>query len=182
MISDVILHSNLKAGKKIIVDEKRGFIIGGSVAAGETVRAKVLGNQAYVVTKIAVGVDPHIQTEYRELAKAQEEGTRRLQQITKTLNTLGKIDISRLPQERINQINALTRSQFPLAGQLKRGEKRLKELEEQLANMKHGRIKAAETIYPGVKVTVNAMTRAIQKELKRCSLVIKDGEITVAPF
>lgn len=182
IVSDVILHSNLKAGKKIIVDEKRGFIIGGSVAAGETIRAKVLGNQAFVVTQVAVGVDPSLQTEYRELSKAQEEGARRLQQITKTLNTLGKIDISRLPQERINQINALTRSQFPLAGQLKRGEKRLKELEEQLSNMKNGRIKAAEMVYPGVKVTVNAVTRSIQKELARCALMIKDGSIVVAPY
>ncbi|MBR1420835.1 MAG: DUF342 domain-containing protein [Selenomonadaceae bacterium] len=182
IINDVILHSNVTAGKKIIVDEKRGFIIGGSVAAGELIRAKIIGNQAYVATRLSVGVDPALQTEYRALCKSQEEGTRRLQQITQTLNTLGKIDISRLPQERINQINALTRSQFPLAGQLKRGEKRKAELEQIMADMKNGRIKFADTLYPGVTVSISGITRAIQKELKRSSLTAKGDKIIVGPY
>lgn len=182
VISDVILHSKITAAKKVTVDQKRGFIIGGSVSAGELIRAKVIGNQAFVATRLSVGVDPNIQTEYRNLCKAQEEGTRRLQQITQTLNTLGKIDISRLPQERINQINALTRSQFPLAGQLKRGEKRKAELEQIMSEMKNGRIKFAETLYPGVTVSINGITRAIQKELKRSALTSKGDKIIVGPF
>ena len=34
---------------------------------------------------------------------------------------------SRLPQQRIDQINEMTRSQFPLAGKIKRAEKEIKE-------------------------------------------------------
>ena len=181
-ISDVALHSTLRAGKRIILEEKHGQITGGVTIAGEEVNAKIVGNQAFVVTRVSVGVDPNLQRQYKLACRNYKEGKKRLQQISQTLNTLGKIDISRLPQERIDQINALTRSQFPLAGQLKKDEKAIKELEAKLAEMKHGKVRASDVIYPGTRLSVNSIMKNIYEEYRHCTFAINEGEIALGPY
>lgn len=40
IVSEAILHSKVSAGKRIIVDGKRGMVIGGTITAGEEIRSK----------------------------------------------------------------------------------------------------------------------------------------------
>lgn len=181
-IADVSLHSTLRAGKKITVEGKGGKIIGGLTVSGEEVTAKVIGNDAFIITRISVGVDPNLQKEYHEVCKSYKEGRKKLLHITQTLNTLAKIDISRLPQERIDQINAITRSQFPIAGQLKRDEQKIMELEEKLAEMKHGKIRAEDIIYPGARLSINSVVKNVQEEYRHCTLYLNEGEISLGTF
>ncbi len=181
-ISDVALHSTLRAGQKITCEDKHGQITGGLAVAGEEVNVKIIGNQAYVITRVSVGVDPNLQKEYHEVCKSYKENKKRLLHITQTLNTLSKIDISSLPKERVDQINALTRSQFPIAGQLKRDEKRILELEEKLSEMKNGKIKTSDTIYPGARLSVNGVVKSIQEEFKHCTMSLNEGEVVVGPY
>ena len=181
-IADAALHSTLRAGKTIVVEDKRGQITGGLTIAGEEIRAKVIGNQAYVVTRVSVGVDPALQKEYNDVCKEYKNLKKRLMQITQMLETLGKIDITRLPQERIDQINTLTRSQFPIAGKIKRDEARILELEEQLAEMKNGRVRASDCIYSGSRISVNSVVKNVQKDYKHCTMYLEDGEVVIGPY
>ncbi len=182
-IADIALHSHIRAGKRIIMETKHGQITGGHTVAGSEINVRALGNDAFVVTKVSVGIDPNLQKEYQDLRKNYKESKRRLTHITQTLNTLSKIDINKLPQTRIDMINQLTRSQFPLAGQIKRDEKRILEIEAQLANMKNGRIKVSDTIYPGVKLSVNGLLKNIQSDYRRCTIFLNDnGEVEVGPY
>ncbi len=181
-IADVALHSTLRAGKKIVVEGKHGQITGGLTVSGEEVTAKVIGNAAYVITRVSVGVDPNLQKEYHEVCKNYKEGKKRLLHITQTLNTLSKIDISSLPQERIDQINALTRSQFPIAGQLKRDEQKILELEQKLGEMKNGKVRADDTIYPGSRISINAVVKNVQEEYHHCTLSLEEGEVSLGTF
>ena len=182
-VSDIALHSQIRAGKRIVMEDKHGQITGGHAVAGESISVKIIGNSAFVVTKVSVGVDPTLQKEYQDLKKSYKESRRRLTHITQTLNTLSKLDINKLPPERAASINALTRSQFPLAGQIKRDEKRILEIESLLAEMKNGRIRVADTIYPGVRLAVNSVLKSIQTEYKRCTIFLNDaGEVEVGPY
>ena len=181
-IADVALHSTLRAGKKINVEGKHGQITGGLTVSGEEVNAKVIGNQAYVITRISVGVDPNLQKEYHEVCKSYKEGKKRLLHITQTLNTLSKLDISALPQERIDQINAITRSQFPIAGQLKRDEQKILELEAKLAEMKNGKVKADDVIYPGARISINSVVKNVQEEYRHCTMSLQEGEVSLGQY
>lgn len=182
-IADIALHSQIRAGKKLIMEDKHGQITGGHAVAGELVSVKVIGNGAFVVTKVSVGVDPTLQKEYVALKKTYKENKRRLTHITQTLNTLSKIDVNKLPKTRLDSINQLTRSQFPLAGQIKRDEKRLMEIEERLTNMKQGKIKVSDIIYPGVRLSVNSILKSIQSEYKHCTISLNnDGDVEVGPY
>ena len=98
------------------------------------------------------------------------------------LNTLGKIDISKLPPQRIDQINALTRSQFPLAGKLKRLEKAIKKIEAELEKMRAGKIRVSDVIYPGTNVMINSVAKNVQSEIKHCTLSVKDDNVDIGPY
>ena len=182
-ISDIAYHSQIRAGKKIVMEDKHGQITGGHVIAGEEISVKVIGNPAFVVTRVSVGVDPTLQKEYQDLKKAYKDSKRRLTQITQTLNTLSKIDINKLPPERVEMITKLTRSQFPIAGQMKRDEKRILEIEELLANMKNGKIRVSDTIYPGTRLSVNNILKNIQSDYRRCTIFLNsNGEVEVGAY
>ncbi|SFI05856.1 hypothetical protein SAMN04487861_1133 [Selenomonas ruminantium] len=181
-IRDVSLHSALTAGKRIYMEEKRGMLTGGRCAAGEEIRCKIVGNPASVVTRLSVGVNPQLEKKYRDLCREYKESKERLRQINQMLNTLSKIDISRLPQERINQINALTRSQFPLAGKIKRDEQEIQALGEELSQMQNGKIRVSDTIYPGVKISINSVIMNVQSEIKRTTLTVKDERVDIGPY
>ncbi|MBQ3442474.1 MAG: DUF342 domain-containing protein [Selenomonadaceae bacterium] len=182
-IADIALHSQIRAGKRLIMEDKHGQITGGHAVAGEMVSVKVIGNSSFVVTKVSVGVAPNLQKEYQALRKTYKESKKRLTHIMQTLNTLSKIDINKLPPSRVESINALTRSQFPLAGQIKRDEKRILEIEEQLVNMKNGKIRVSGTIYPGTRLSVNNILKSIQSEYKHCSIALNDeGDVEVGTY
>ncbi|MBR2214282.1 MAG: DUF342 domain-containing protein [Selenomonadaceae bacterium] len=181
-IHDVALHSNIRAGKKIIAEGKKGQIMGGVAAAGDEIRATTIGNPASIITKVAVGVNPNLLKKYKDMCRNLKANKERLKQITQTLNTLGKIDISKLPEARINQINALTRSQFPLAGQIRRDEKAVQEMEKELSEMKQGKIAVSDRIYPGTKAEVNSIVKNFQSESFRCTLTMKDDNVVIGPY
>ena len=181
-IADAVLHSTIKAGKKVVVEDRRGLITGGYIAAGEEIRAKVVGNQAFVVTKLVVGVNPALSQRYQKACREYKEDKQRLSQITQMLNTFSKIDTSRLPENRIAQIAALTRSQFPLAGKIKREEKLIEELQEELGKMEDGKIRVADIIYPGVSVSVNSIKRNFQTEARGCTLTVQEDGVTIGPY
>ena len=181
-VADAILHSQVRAGNRVYVEERRGIITGGSIAAGEEIRCKMVGNAAAVATKMAVGVDPSLQKEYVERCRECKEDKARLKQITQMLNTLGKIDVSRLPQQRIDQINALTRSQFPLAGKIKRAEKEIQALEEAMGRMNDGKIRVMDTVYPGTRITINSVIMNVQSSIRRCLLSVKEDRINIGTY
>ena len=181
-IADVALHSQMRAGRKIIMEGKKGQIMGGRAMAGEEVQAQYIGNASNIITRVSVGVDPNTQRKYREACQRFKETKQRLEQITKTLNTLGKIDVSRLPENRIAQINELTRSQFPLAGQMRRDEKLIAQLNEELSIMKHGRIKVNDTIFAGARVIINSVAKNFYSDAKHCTVSVVDDVVTIGPY
>jgi hypothetical protein len=181
-IADVALHTDIRAGKKIILEGKKGNLVGGKAEAGEEVRAVSIGNSAHVITRIAVGIDPNLQGRYKETVARYKEGKKRLQQVTQMLATLSKMDISKLSEDRLEQINHLTRSQFPLAGQIRRDETSIKKLEQELADMKHGKIRVSGSIFPGVRVAINNIQKQFLSEAKHCQLTVEDEVVVITPF
>ena len=181
-VSDVVLHTDLRAGKKIILEGKKAQIVGGKTEAGEEIRVNSLGNSSQVITRVSVGIDPNLQGQYKETVARYKEGKKRLQQVTQMLATLSKMDISKLSEDRLEQINQLTRSQFPLAGQIRRDETTIKKLEQELADMKHGKIRVAGTIYPGVRVSINSIQKQFLSEAKHCQLSLEDEVIVISPY
>lgn len=181
-IHDVAMHSTIRAGQVLAVEGGKGQIIGGALAAGEEISANSIGNTANIITRISVGVNPLLQKKYKAALKEYMESKKRLEQLNKTLNTLGKIDVSLLPKDKVDKINALVRSQFPLAGAVERGEKQLKELDAELQKMKKGKVKVKDTMYPGTKLSINSILKNVQVEEKHCVQYVEEDFVRTGPY
>lgn len=181
-IQDVAMHSTIRAGHHIIMDEGKGQITGGNLAAGEEIRAKRIGNEANVGTRITVGVNPMLQKEYQTILKEYNDARKRLDMLNKTLNTLDKIDIKSLPADKQERLNALIRSQFPLAGTVERDERKLREIDAELQKMRNGRVRVLDTLYPGVKLNINSILKNVQAEESHCTQYVKDDFIVVGAY
>lgn len=181
-IQDVAMHSTIRAGHHLIMDEGKGQITGGNLAAGEEIRAKCIGNEANVITRLSVGVNPMLQKEYQTVLKEYNEAKKRLEMLNKTLSTLEKIDVKLLPPNKVEQLNSLVRSQFPLAGKVERSEKRLREIDTELRNMQNGRICVADTMYPGVRLSINSIVKNVQVKETHCTQYVKDDFIMVGAY
>lgn len=181
-ILDVALHSTLIAGGSIVLEGKRGAITGGVISAGEEIRAQVIGNTANVITRLSVGQNPMLQREYKKIAAELAEDRKRLEAIQKNLKVLEKVDIMKLPKQRIDQINKLTRSQFPLAGEIKRKMKRLEELDADLVRMNNCKVRVRDTVYAGVRMSVNSVLKHIQTSQCCCSFYAEDDMVKTGPY
>ena len=181
-IADVVLNSQVRAGKKVTVLGKRGQIMGGSTFAGEEIEATQIGNPANVATKLEVGVNPMVQRQYKAACQEYGDTKKKLDEIKKTLATLGKVDISKLPPERQEMVAKLGKGRFQLEGQLERLLEEMDGLEEKIQSMKRGRVRAADTIYPGVKLKINNVIKNVHSEEKRCTLSVEGDQIRTGAY
>lgn len=178
-VNDVVLHSEMRAGHHILVEGKRGIITGGSVGAGESIRAGIFGNNFYVQTNLLVGIDPNLQHRYDALKKECGEEEKRLTEVQLSLATLKKQDLSKLTERRKEQLLQLTKSQFPLAAKVKQMKEDLAVMQAELDEMKLGSVAATDTIFPGVNVTINGVKKKVEEELHHTKMRMVDGEIVV---
>jgi uncharacterized protein (DUF342 family) len=182
LVSDVVMHSRITAGKKVQVEGRRGLIVGGNIMAGEEIRAKVVGTQMSTSTELEVGVNPTIREEYQHIRREIKKVEVNLEQTQKALNILRAMDQHTIPADKREMLLKLTKAQFHLVGQAETMRTRMKVIEGEFEEMRAGRIKVAEVIYPGVKVVVGTLVKPIRDTLKFVSLYAEDGEIKVGNF
>lgn len=181
-ISEAVLHSNLSAGKRIIVQGRRGVIAGGSAVAGEEILTKFAGTQMDTSTKLEVGINPMLRDEYQEARKALTKAQVTLDQAQKALNVLKATNPEQLSPTKKELLLRLTKSQFPLAGDVKKYKDRVLEIEAAFEELKAGKIKISDTAYPGVKIVVGSVIKHIRSTVQHSTFYEEDGEIKTGPF
>lgn len=182
VVSDVVLHSRITAGKKVLVEGRRGLITGGTVMAGEEIRAKIVGTQMSTSTELEVGVNPALREEYQHIRREMKKVEINLEQAQKALNILRSMDQHTMSPEKREMLLKLTKAQFHLVGQAETMRTRMAAIEEEFEEMRTGRIKVADIMYPGVKVVVGTLVKPIRDVLKFVSLYAEDGEIKIGTF
>ena len=182
LISDVVLHSHLSAGKKIRVEGRRGQIVGGVATAGEEIIAKSAGSTSTIPTELQAGVNPKLREEFFALRKQLKLTETNLDQLQKGLFTLRSIDPESLPPEKKELLLKLTRAQFSTLGQVDTMRKRMCELETAYEELKGGQIKVSDFVYPGVKIVVGPLIKPIQEEVRFVTFYSDAGEIKFRSF
>jgi len=182
MVSDVILNSRTSASKRVIVEGKRGLIVGGTVMAGEEIRAKVVGTHMATMTALEVGVNPMLREEYQQIRSEIKKVNINIEKTQKALTILKSMDQSSMSPDKREMLLKLTKAQFHLSGQGETMKKRIAVIEGEFAGMRDGRIKVLDTIYPGVKIVVGTLIKPISEVLKFTSLYAEDGEIKIGSF
>lgn len=182
VVSDVVLHSKVSAGKRVIVEERRGLIVGGQISAGEEIKAKIIGTQSATSTDIEVGVNPALREEYQVARKEIRKLEFDLEQAQKALNILRAMNQSTMPPDKREMLLKLTKAQFHLIGQTENLRNRLAEIEIALEEMRYGHIKVSDTVHPGVKLVVGTLIKPIRDAAKFAKFYAEDGEIKTGSY
>jgi len=184
-VGDGILHSRVRCGGKVSITGRRGTIIGGQVKAKDEVITRVLGSSLLTTTDIEVGVAPETRDELevvrRSLTEA-EGGLRKSQQAVTLLRDLEARNPAEFsPDKRAMLLKAL-RSQYHFQAQRDQLASRKAVLEEELHATMQGRVRAGDTVYPGVKVTIGKETYMVVDALQHvCFYLSEQHEITLGP-
>ncbi len=185
ILSGSVLHSNLKAGKRVIAIDNEGIILGGRVLAGREVYAKKIGSWSEVKTSIEVGIDPTIRTEVILLAEQVEQDKQRLKQLQLEVTTLLK-QKTRLgpdfPQERMQLLSGHLKEQGQLVTKLRGAPEKLSSIKKQFFQKTFGKICASGVVYPGVKICISSAILFVKDPYKYVTFIAEEGEIVIRSY
>lgn len=182
VVKEAIMHCQVNADQKIIVDLGKGLIVGGVLRAGEEIAAKIIGSKFGTVTELEVGVKPKTKIEYQELESKIHNLKLDLDKVEKALSMLERLPY--LTPEKQDMKQNLVKTSYVLKGQIAEAEARRKAILEDMVvlSREKARVKVKDTIFPGVRISIGKATSIIKDELKFLILQYNDGEIQIQPY
>lgn len=183
IVSQSIMHSNIRAGRDVLCNGSKGLIVGGTVQAGERVVARTIGNTMSTATAIEVGVVPELRNEISELRQElrqlleNEDKTNKALYLLNQLATNGQLSPDKVALR--VKLNATKQSHL-------RDEKRIKErileIERMLEDTGRAKVEVVKTIYGGSKIVIGRYTRFVKDPTERVVFLYNEGDITIAPY
>lgn len=187
--NDVIIgssmHSNIRAGNKVICRRGKGLIVGGRIQAGEMIDVNVIGNLGQTPTSVEVGISPELINEYNAIKERifQIEGD--LDKANKALSLLNRQliqDKGYLPPDKMELRNNLSSAVHTLEKTIPDLEQRKNEIEERLELVGQAKIDVHNIAFPGTKVVFGKYVRFLNLEHSRISFRLSEGEIMTIPL
>lgn len=182
IVSQSIMHSNVRAGKDVLCNGPKGLIVGGVVQAGERVVARTIGNTMSTATSIEVGVVPELRNEINLLRQELRLLLENDDKTSKALYLINQLaNNGQLAPDKVAlriKLNATKQSH-------QRDEKRIKErvleIERMLEDTGRARVEVIKMIYGGSKIMIGRYTRFVKDATERVMFVYSDGDITITP-
>lgn len=182
-VNQSILHSTVKAGKKVICDGSKGLIVGGNIQAGDGIIAKTIGNPMSTTTTIEVGVNPAYREEQLNLRTAIKEQSENLDRTEKALIILDQMaSTGRLTPDRLAMRQKLMHTKNQTIVLLNDAKERMLEIEKQLENSETATVAIKNHIYGGVKIVIGRYTRYIKDTTSSIVFKYDNGEIVMVPY
>ncbi|MBI4977302.1 MAG: FapA family protein [Spirochaetes bacterium] len=72
VVTEAVMHSNLDAGRRVVIVGRRSVITGGRVRAMEEINAKVFGSATSAKTIVAAGIPPRVRQKLTDLTEERE--------------------------------------------------------------------------------------------------------------
>lgn len=183
IVSQSIMHSNIRASRNVICFGAKGLIVGGSIQAGECVKARTIGNTLSTATTIEVGIMPELRSELTQLRQQQHQLGENLDKTNKALALLDQMAAAgQLSSDKLVMRSKLATTKRQTTEELEVVKERILEIEKLLENTENARVEAVNTIYGGTKIVIGRYTRFIKEPCSRVYFRFADGEITMLPL
>lgn len=169
IITEAIMHSNVKAGKKVSVGGKKGLIVGGTCSAGEEITAKNIGAALGTMTVLEVGIRPKERDEYKEIItnmRSIQESYEKIKATVKTFQEMKQSGVV-IPEAKNELFLKACRLQYQHNQQLEELSNRKIELEILFQEMEKAKICVEDTIYSGVTMHMGKSTYNVLEPMKR---------------
>lgn len=175
IVAEAIMHSDVRCGNRMVLEGKKGLLVGGTAQVGKEVEAKVIGSQMSTATVIEVGVDPNLRERLKFLRAEVGQMDENLKKSNQAIALLKKMDgAGQLTDDKREMLAKSTRAKFFYESKLLEYRKEMAEIEERLQDVANGRVKAHLSVFNGVRVSIGSSMMIVKDELSRCVLY-RDG-------
>lgn len=183
LVSQSIMHSNVRAGRSVVCSGTKGLVVGGIVQAGDKVTARMVGNSMSTATVIEVGVRPDLRQELLELRQQMRSLSENMEKTDKALALLDQMAaVGQLAPDKLAMRVKLNVTKKQSAEEIQTAKDRIFEIEKMLDDATTARVDVTHTIFGGTKVVVGRYTRFVKDSVQRVSFRFMDGDITMVPF
>ncbi|MGQ3480457.1 DUF342 domain-containing protein [Paenibacillus sp. TY11] len=183
LVSQSIMHSQIKASKNVLCEGTKGLIVGGSVQAGQKVVARTIGNTMSTVTIIEVGVLPELRDELTELRARLKQQIDSQDKTNKALTILDQLAAAgQLAPERMAMRIKLTSTKKSNEQELLETKSRMLEIERTLEDTSRARVEVKNVIYGGSKIVIGRYTKFIKDSVERIAFYYHEGDISMSSF
>lgn len=183
IVSQSIMHSNIRAGRDVLCSGTKGLIVGGVVQAGEKVIARTIGNTMSTATAIEVGVVPELRNEMNDLRQELRQLLDNADKTNKALYLLNQLANSgQLSPDKVAlriKLNATKQSHLREEKKIK---ERILEIEKMLEETGRAKVEVIKTIYGGSKIVIGRYTRFIMDPTERVVFSYSEGDISLSPY
>lgn len=182
--TESVMHSQVQAGTELIVKGRKGFITGGSIKAGQSIEAKIIGSVMGTATNIEVGENIALSNELKELNNERNTLTDSIDKSEKVVAYITKKlrDGEQLQKEKIEQFQKLSSQVTEMKKRVEEIDKRVDRLLDKIESFTKGFVLVDDVIYPGCKVTIASVTTFIHTETKHSRLVRDGADVRVKAY
>ncbi|RED66054.1 DUF342 domain-containing protein [Cohnella lupini] len=183
IVSQSIMHSNVRAGRTVKCIGAKGLIVGGIIQAGDRVTARMIGNSMSTATVIEVGVRPELRQELNELRVTMRQLADNADKSEKALVMLDQMaSIGQLAPDKLALRIKLSATKRQTLEELKSAKERVLEIEKTLEDATTARVDAVHTLWGGTKIVIGRYTRFVKDGSQRVSFRFSEGDIVMVPF
>jgi uncharacterized protein (DUF342 family) len=183
MVSQSIMHSNVRAGRMVKCIGAKGLIVGGIIQAGERVTARMIGNSMSTATVIEVGVKPELRQELNELRVHMRQLIEGGDKSEKALIMLDQLaSIGQLSADKLALRGKLLATKRQNIEELQSAKEQVLEIEKMLDDASTARVDVVHTLWGGTRIVIGRYTKFIKDGCQRVSFRFSDGDIIMVPF
>jgi uncharacterized protein (DUF342 family) len=184
IVGENIMHSQVSAGSKIVMEGRKAVIVGGMVRAGEEVATRVLGSPMATPTEVEVGVHPHLRAELTSIQESLKELAKNIDKTQKAIALLDNMaGISgNLPPDKAALLQKLKMTFEHYKVEEEDLLFRRSEIELVLQEVKSSRVNVFETVHSGVKLMISNYAYYVRDPISRVSFILKDAEVRAIPL
>ncbi|OPJ57116.1 DUF342 domain-containing protein [Alkalithermobacter paradoxus] len=176
--TDFIIHGIIICGNDLNVIGKKGLIVGGQVRVKNQIIANTIGSPMETATYIEVGINPKLKLKRDSYNEEKLIIEKNLKNILYTINSLkDMMKKAALSQEKKQLLTKSIDAYKELTQKLELINKEIKLLEEEIINLKCGKIIVKNEIYPGCKIVIGRNTKYINERTSTVQICIEEGQI-----
>lgn len=185
VVHSYIRHCIVRAGEKIEVQEGKGSIVGGDIAALTLIKAPFIGNNMATLTKLSVGTNPFASGTLDSVQSQYDELSKKLEQVNNGIYSLrSRITMSGGGGDKLNpMMEKLKQAQAQLEPAVTKLNEQLTTLKEASSDFKDAKIRISEKVFPGVVINFrDKLQYKTMDEAQRLTFFEEGAEIRTGPF
>ncbi|MGE5552318.1 MAG: DUF342 domain-containing protein [Betaproteobacteria bacterium] len=181
VVDEALMYADVEAQGRVETRGSKGRIVGGTVRAVKGVVARVIGSKLGTHTEIMVGVNPEVRAELERVTQELAQRERQLDEVVKSIRLIREAAAAgrQLPGGDGERLTRLLTAMNQLNKAVDTLRVRQEELRVLVSIATAGTVRALETVFPGVKITIGPLSLLVQDEVAKALFYVEGGEIRI---